>query len=88
MIQSLRAALLPPGQPEAAAPRSALADFQAILAAPKASEPVTPEQSSVTPEQSSVTVEQSPVTREQSQQLLQDFVQWRQKPAPAQTGEK
>jgi hypothetical protein len=80
MIQSLRAALLPPGQTEAA-PKSALDDFQAILATPKASEPVTPEPSSVT-------VEQSPVTREQSQQLLQDFVQWRQRPAPTQAGEK
>ena len=81
MIQSLRAALIQPGQTqtEAAAPKSALDDFQAILATPKASEPVTPEPSSAT-------VEQSPVTHEQSQQLLQDFVQWRQRPAPAQTG--
>lgn len=80
IIQSLRAALLQPSQTEAA-PKSALADFQGILATPKASE-------SVAPEQSSVTVEQSPVTHEQTQQLLQDFVQWRQKPAPTQTGEK
>jgi hypothetical protein len=83
MIQAMRAAL-PPQQPSQtdATPRSALADFQGLLAAPKTDEPVAPEPSAATP------AEASPVTREQTQQLLQEFVQWRQKPAATQAGEK
>jgi hypothetical protein len=82
MIQAMRAALPPQPSQTDAAPRSALADFQGLLAAPKAEEAVTPEPSAATP------AEASPVTREQSQQLLQEFVQWRQKPAATQAGEK
>jgi hypothetical protein len=83
MIQAMRAALPPqPSQPDAA-PRSALADFQGLLATPKADEPVTPE-----PAAAATPAEASPATREQSQQLLQEFVQWRQKPAATQAGEK
>jgi hypothetical protein len=88
IIQSMRAALPQPAPTTESAPKSALADFQAILATPKASEPATPEPSTATSEPSTVTPDTSPVTREQSEQLLQEFVQWRQKPAPAQTGEK
>ena len=81
MIQAMRAALPPqPTQPDAA-PRSALADFQGLLANPKPSE-------SVTPEPSPAAAETSPATHEQSQQLLQEFVQWGQKPASTQAGEK
>jgi hypothetical protein len=82
MIQAMRAALPPQPSQTDAAPKSALADFQGLLATPKAEEPVTPEPSGATP------AEASPVTREQSQQLLQEFVQWRQKPAATQAGEK
>lgn len=79
-LQSMRTALVQPGRPEAA-PKSALADFQALLG-PKTIEPVTGEQPQATQDQ------QSAVTREQTQELLQEFVQWRQRPAPAQAGEK
>jgi hypothetical protein len=82
MIQAMRAALPPQPSQTDAAPRSALADFQGLLAAPKTDEPVAPEPSAVAP------AEASPATREQSQQLLQEFVQWRQKPAATQAGEK
>jgi hypothetical protein len=79
-IQSMRTALVQPGQ-TAAAPRPALADFQALLAPSNTGEPATSE-NQATQDQQSV------VTREQSQELLQEFVQWRQRPAPAQPGEK
>jgi hypothetical protein len=87
VVQSIRTVLLPSSQTDTA-PKSAIADFQAVLALSKASLPVTPEPPAMTPEPPAVTPEAPAVTREQSKQLLEGFVQWRQKPAPTLAAEK
>jgi hypothetical protein len=62
IMRSIKSALLQPGQRDDAA-KSAISEFQPILATAQSSQPASP-----------------PATREQSDQLLQQFMQWRQKP--------
>jgi hypothetical protein len=85
MINSIKAALPQQQPPQTQAqtqpqprqqedsPKSAISEFQSILA-------TAPSPSTST----STSTSTQPVTREQSEKLLQQFVQWRQKPAPNQ----
>jgi hypothetical protein len=76
MLQSLRTALSQPSQKDDDL-KPALSEFQTILAQTPASLPSQP----------SLSVQPTPsapaVSREESETLLQQFVQWQQKPAPA-----
>ena len=67
IMRSLKSALLQPGQRDDAS-KSAIAEFQPILAAAQNGQPASP-----------------PAAREQSDQLLQQFMQWRQKPNSTET---
>jgi hypothetical protein len=71
MLQSLRTALSQPSQKDDDL-KPALSEFQTILASTPAAQPTQQ------PVQST-----QPVTREESETLLQQFMQWQQKPAPA-----
>lgn len=73
IMRSIKSVLLQPGQRDEAS-KPAIAEFQPILASAQngqpGSQPATREQ---------------PAGREQSEQLLQQFLQWRQKPNPTET---
>jgi hypothetical protein len=62
IMRSLKSALLQPGQRDDAS-KSAISEFQPILASAQNGQPASP-----------------PAAREPSDQLLQQFLQWRQKP--------
>jgi hypothetical protein len=70
MLQSLRTALSQPSQRDDDL-KPALSEFQTILASTPVAQPAQPAQAT------------QPVTREESETLLQQFMQWQQKPAPA-----
>lgn len=67
IMRSIKSALLQPGQRDDAA-KSAIAEFQPILASAQNGQPAS-----------------QPASREQSDQLLQQFLQWRQKPNSTET---
>ena len=67
IMRSLKSALLQPGQRDDAS-KSAIAEFQPILASAQNGQPASP-----------------PAAREKSDQLLQQFLQWRQKPNATET---
>ncbi len=67
IMRSIKSALLQPGQRDDAS-KSAIAEFQPILAAAQGSQPAS-----------------QPAAREQSDRLLQQFMQWRQKPNSTET---
>jgi hypothetical protein len=70
IMRSIKSALLQPGQRDEGS-KPAIAEFQPILASAN-SQPASPPAS-------------QPATREQSDQLLQQFMQWRQKPNSTET---
>ncbi|MGZ3361411.1 MAG: hypothetical protein ACXU84_18965 [Xanthobacteraceae bacterium] len=67
IMRSIKSALLQPGQRDDTA-KSAISEFQPILAAAQSNQPAS-----------------QPAAREQSDQLLQQFMQWRQKPNSTET---
>lgn len=69
IMKSIKSVLLQPGQRDEGS-KPAIAEFQPILASAQNSQAATREQ---------------PATREQSDQLLQQFMQWRQKPNSSET---
>jgi hypothetical protein len=73
MLQSLRTALSQPSQRDDDL-KPALSEFQTILASTPATQ---------TTQTVQATPPAQPVSREESETLLQQFVQWQQKPAPA-----
>ncbi len=70
-LRSIKSALLPPGQQDEAS-KPAIAEFQPILAVAQPGQPAQREQS------------EQP---EQSDQLLQQFLQWREKPNSTETSQ-
>lgn len=71
IMRSIKSALLQPGQRDETA-KSAIAEFQPILATAQNNQPSSQPAS-------------PPATREPSDQLLQQFMQWRQKPNSTET---
>jgi hypothetical protein len=71
IMRSIKSALLQPGQRDEAS-KPAIAEFQPILASAQNNQPATPPAS-------------PPAARERSDQLLQQFMQWRQKPNSTET---
>jgi hypothetical protein len=67
IMRSIKSALLQPGQRDDAS-KSAISEFQPILATAQSNPPAN-----------------QPAAREQSDQLLQQFMQWRQKPNSTET---
>jgi hypothetical protein len=71
IMRSIKSALLQPGQRDETS-KPAIAEFQPILATAQSNQPSSPPAS-------------QPATREPSDQLLQQFMQWRQKPNSTET---